>query len=269
MNNNQSSFWHKLFIEIALRALWKTHLNYIQWELGHQWDILNQKAEPEKLNQSNGIQLADEVTVCSAITQEFISSQLVSGIYHKKQNRFYKIGREVPYKYYDCTDKIEKNKLIDIVIQRYSNTTDSSSFKKVLIEAKRVSGFPTKLFVNENSSKPKITNNIESASDDISKLILINSRYNDLYYYVLIWGYCTNIQDKNLTKGLIGPDYLMSELKKNIRDADLSTKQIRWFPLEWNDYLQCDTEYDGYTKPCVPNGISKWCWVSLIEITPK
>jgi hypothetical protein len=69
--------WVQVFLEIALRAIRRVHLEYGIWGGGRQWKMEGQRAAA--INMGHGIELADERTVCAAISQEFMTSPSVTG----------------------------------------------------------------------------------------------------------------------------------------------------------------------------------------------
>ena len=107
--------WATVFIEIALRAIRRVHYEHGLWGIGRQWEMKRLKAR--RLNTGKGIELADERAVCAAITQEFINSPSLTGLWVEEkgqpnQQRYFTVDREKQY-----TDKSKK---VDIFIQKYT-----------------------------------------------------------------------------------------------------------------------------------------------------
>src|SRR6266542_2797570 len=109
--------WAAVFIEIALRAVRRVHYEHGLWGIGRQWEMNRLKAQ--RINMGQGIELADERTVCAAITQEFMNSPSLTGLWteekddgsEEQQERYFTIDREKEY-----TDNSKK---VDIFIQKY------------------------------------------------------------------------------------------------------------------------------------------------------
>ena len=103
--------WKFPFLEIAVRAIRKVHIEHGMWGIGQH----NKSPEVfSKMNVGHGIELAHETSVCAQITQDFINSRFTNGNVYNDQQRFYEIDREVKI-YKD--DKTEKQ--IDIFINRF------------------------------------------------------------------------------------------------------------------------------------------------------
>ena len=69
--------WTRLFIEVALRALLRLHHDYALMSLPQRRSATTTVAA---LRTSPGVALADELTVCAAIYQEFLASRAISGV---------------------------------------------------------------------------------------------------------------------------------------------------------------------------------------------
>src|SRR5262245_43113158 len=95
-NKVQEYPWVQVFLEVALRAIRRVHLEYEIWGAGRQWNTgPNQTA---LINMGPGVELADERAVCAAIVQEMMASQSVAGFWQsndiKPEPRFFSILRE-------------------------------------------------------------------------------------------------------------------------------------------------------------------------------
>ena len=73
--------WAKIFIEIALRAIRRVHYEYGVWGIGH--NFVKDPYMAWRINMGMGIEVADEPGVCAAITQEFMNSPTVVGLWLK------------------------------------------------------------------------------------------------------------------------------------------------------------------------------------------
>jgi hypothetical protein len=95
--------WASVFIEVALRAVRRVHYEYGLWGIGPQWKMGRQLAE--RINTGQGIELALETSVCAAITQEFIGSPSLAGLWVEQgpdgkpdhEVRYFMIDRETKY----------------------------------------------------------------------------------------------------------------------------------------------------------------------------
>ena len=106
--------WALVFIEIALRAVRRVHYEYGRWGIGRPWRMDAEKSR--RINMGAGVELADELTVCAAITQEFIGSPSVAGRWVEAGNPtewYFQIDRE--QRWYTKNPK-EK---VDIFIRKF------------------------------------------------------------------------------------------------------------------------------------------------------
>lgn len=249
MNNNQKNTrpqWPNIFIEIALRALLKLHHEYIIWA---NPNIANNKSNIKDLNQGQGIEFADERTVCAAITQEFIYSSYTSGKLFaqdtaRKGGRYWRIYRELPY----CKGS---RQILDIRVERYNPRTNEAIGGSACIEAKRINRWVQRLENNDGvTRKPTPIEEIEKDINKLNELCQKEKRNgNDrdpLKAWLLLW----NIVDIPITKNNDKPDYIKKKF-------NLGEQEIRWAPLSW--------ENDN-PNTCEKIKITKALWVSLVEI---
>lgn len=241
--------WTTGFIEAALNGIISIHLNYSRWSISQ--DFKKDEYNSDTIY-GHGVALADEVTVCSAITQEYLSSRSsFGGWINKKEEynieggpRYRSIRREVVY------DDADKKQRVDIEINRVSVGENGTKYVPVYIEAKRAYRWPTKL-LNAEVDNSNVICNSTSVKDDIEKL---NKYHNNgkYYGYVLFW---------NLLEPNYKSDVSPSEYMKNIDFLKpVVVRQIRWTPLPMAEQKNKNSieEY----KEC-----NRWIWVVLAEVT--
>lgn len=219
--------WKNVFIEVALYSLRKIHTKYQLWSLGTQENI-----NFIGLNQYEGISLAYETDVCSAITQEFLSSVSRFKIDNTKNNlELYMLWREEAYKY-------NNDKRCDLIIQKVPtlNTNNKNdTYKKVYIEAKRWLRTSTNLY---DTLKTDTSPQIYQIKKDIEKLQEEKKFNSDIYTCILIWGTSDEkseivLNEKSLSEYLIKNETI-----------------TKYCPIKWND----------------AGIITKWMWVTLAEV---
>lgn len=246
MDNKQtinSYPWAERFIELSLRALRHVHYDFGISSLGHQW--MQQCPSPKLINIGHGVAYADELTICSAITQECISSQLLSGVFVpgnsngiKQGFRFYRIDREKTYENSRCR--------VDISVQRVDPywTETSSTYCPCFIEAKRVRHWRPQEQSSPRYDLKGIKADIQKLRKEIAKL------RGKLFCHLLIW---------NIYEG--EPDGPISLLEK-LGDNYVKLHQIRWMPIYWNHFTT-ETHKNSVMEP---PPVEKWLWVALFEV---
>ena len=244
--------WSERFIEIAIRAIVKTHWNYQIWGMGQPGHT-----EPDKIlkfGYGEGIELADEVTVCSVITQDALNSSLFTGVFvpeDKTNNvkaglRYWRIDRELKV-YGD-------DKRCDIVVQRYSMSPEGKvidEMKPVIIEAKRYTRYTTDLISKgDNHEYQDGSHSINADIENKLKKLDLDS----FKAFVLTWG---TVDEKHLESN---PANILSELKQKNATLNLAYTDVRWQPLS-------DQSHANMEK--APDSVKKWIWVALIEVTTQ
>lgn len=244
--------WRKAFIEVTLRAFRRLHVDYGMWGLGQ---TSNKVMQFEHLNEGPSVELALETAICSAISQEFISSPLTNGAYIEpsdKKERRYEIHREI---------RLGKElRRIDLVINRFKRESKIYFYKyPVIIEAKRAHYFKPDIATGKRGAKQK---RIKDLRNDVKKLRqfridITNKKSNlsidgydnkikDAFLYLLFWGVAKEgIKDWQKT-----PTNIAKEIDKDILKKD--NFELRWMPLYWDKTPQ--------TK--------EWLWIMLVEIDP-
>ena len=198
--------WAAVFIEIVLRAIRRVHYEHGMWGVGRQWEMSRLKAK--RLNMGQGVELADERTVCAAITQEFINSPSLTGLWvetiedaDQKEERYFTIDREMKY-----TDKSKK---VDIFIQKYSlgnNNEPTRVSEPCFIEAKRA-----RLWVPQikDGTAERGELQLKEVREDVKKLREeMDKRSEKIHCHVLVWGSMTRIQRKTTRSNFSGPSVI-------------------------------------------------------------
>ena len=259
--------WKFAFLEIAVRAIRKVHLEHGMWGIGQH----NKSPEVfSKMNLGHGIELAHETSVCAQITQDFINSRFTNGNVYNDQQRFYEIDREVKI-YKD--DKTEKQ--VDIFINRFVVDKNKPIFYRypTLIEAKRIHYYIPDPVQGEAILENNIDERIKIVKKDIDKLLKVRKRLKkklgfetrsdkeyqkyagqikDAFIYTLCWGYYDKQTGKPKSKTT--PQYFIKQLEKKYGKLDV---QIRWLPLKW--------EPSNNSKIIEPT-VTRFMWIALVEI---
>jgi hypothetical protein len=243
VNINQATiFWQKskipftrVFIELTLRALVEIHNRY----LAYSYDQFADK-EPDfsKINKGLGIAYAEELSVCAAIKQEFISSRYTSNIYFRN-NRQANIKRGKRNWEIELNPRYNDSETVraDLYIER----TDRGGKGTIptMIEAKRA-------FLHTSGSRNAPENQIHKIEKDIQKLR--TKCGNRLRGYILVWNITTADNQE--------PYEYFNNLK--VKKPDIIIRQVRQVPL----YV-CETP-----KIQTKVKINRWLWVVLGEVTP-
>jgi hypothetical protein len=168
MISNSQYTWAPIFIEVALHACRHVHLDYQRWGQANNWQ---DPPAYDTINISDGIELADEPTVCAAITQAYAVSPIARYArtpfnFQDLEKRNWEIAREHQYKKSQCR--------ADIYLREVKATIP------VYIEAKRLKSVSTKL-LNEVSKSP--VDQVPSIVADVEKL----KKEADVHRHLLVW----------------------------------------------------------------------------------
>lgn len=244
--------WARVFIELALRALRRVHHDYIVWSIGYG------KREERKhvlLNQGRGIELADERTVCAAITQEYIYSGFTSGCWINPDPtanveggvRYWQIERETKYP--------NSRSHCDLIIWRVNEDGTRGIWQPAYIEAKRARLWTSTRLGNQTEQPPR-NYQITSKKKDIKRLrrhILNGVTEWGPFAHLLIW----NVLDKQAKEEDTPEGFI-----KQLDDPGIRIHQNKWVPLAWDDPHQNSTGSKAHPKP------TRSLWVCLAEIDP-
>ena len=241
--------WASVFIEIALRAIRRVHYEHGMWGIGRQWEMNRLKAQ--RINMGQGIELADERAVCAAITQEFMTSPSMTGLWieerkdgsQEKEERYFSIDREMEY-----TDKSKK---VDIFIRKYRfvNNEPIPIEEPSFIEAKRARRWEPEI---ESGMASKKESQVEKVRDDIRRLRSeMCTRSERIHCHVLVWGLCQNDSQED------HPVTFFNNFDINVR-----MHQLRWLPIKWDSPSLQDLQNGNIEIPKIDTAL----WIALAEV---
>lgn len=257
--------WRQRFLNIIERTIVELNIEFTNFTLGQ---AANGETRKRFFDASvQGIEFADELTVCSAIVNDCLSSPIFSGDVEKSNDdknsadiKFYKVQRETPYSEDSrhrvdiTTQRISKEEILyEASGKKDSLVPTFPVYEKSYIEAKRAKRYP-------NSSLESIT--ISGNSSTAGELrIATESRLEkyyqkDRFFYVLVWGVWNNSNEsKNKPEEYLN-SFRQTE-KFIIKEDDIN---IRWIPLTWPIINQLNPP-DTSINP------EKWCWILLAQVT--
>ena len=238
--------WATVFIEIALRAVRRVHYEYGIWGIGRQWEMNRLKAQ--LINMGHGIELTDEPTVCAAITQEFITSPSLTGLWVEereggtpdKEERYFTIDREKEY-----TDKSKK---VDIFIQKYKlvNNEPIPIEEPSFIEAKRARRWMADI---KTGTANREDLQVQKIQDDITKLRHeMSTRTEKIHCHLLVWGLYREDWQK---------DHPLAFFENF--DCNVKMHQLRWLPVKWDSPQIHDLQTGIVEIPMVDTAL----WIAL------
>jgi hypothetical protein len=267
MEKEKEITWRTAFMEIALRAFRKLHIEYGAWGIGQS---TNTVSDWENLNVGHGIELALETSVCAAISHEFINSPLTNGLYIKSndyEERRYEINREVTI----------GSKRFDFFITRYKKDSfgDVLFYKyPAIIQAKRAHYFSsdiTRGIRNELVEKIEGDNGLKAdliklrQGRDIIKLKnytvrksehdnqYINNQWDNAFLYLLFWGISN--KDNNSSFGN-EPIAITNRIENGLLKDN--NYVLKWMPLKWRNVS------NKGNSECPE--VFEWIWIMLIEV---
>ena len=277
--------WVTVFLEVALRAIRRVHLEYGIWGAGRQW-ITDADRAP-LINTGYGIELADERAVCAAIVQELMTSPAAAGYWREDGDLEFRIfapDREEEYKTPSEKGYTQK---VDLYIEKYEPTEPCGKGKlKVrqppsFIEAKRAQRWTIDLGSWEKGEEAVKLEERQTTKicADIKKLHREREnrwnrkghRKDKIYTHVLVWG--TYGEDPKNGKPLSFSDHpytFFDEIKKELRNRDttpgkdtvlIEKPSVRWLPTKWD----WDPPPDGSSGRQCPI-VLRWVWVALAEV---
>lgn len=275
--------WREIFLEIALRALKRVHLSHSPWLLRkNKVDV----KEIRFLNNGQGVFHAQETTVASEISNEFIYSSFTNGmLIGNKGNvdpnddfdystRYFEVHREISIAAVDSKKTFfnqngkqeQKSNVIDLIVRRWEYINNAPNYKRPsLIELKRYDLFK-KVNIG-NGESLKIGSNIGEIYRDIKNLLLLqdywpyvknetnNFEFRDPiwaipFLYILTWGIYTDAVDIK--------DKLKKLLEVKFNNVDVNDIHIKWMPIS----IKEDKDLINNTPQ-----VDEWLWLALIEVT--
>ncbi len=286
----KNAMWRHIFLEIALRAMRKTHYDFGVWNLGQEELTLK---DFNNLNQGHGIDFAPEETVRDSILQEIIYTGLSKAHKIDGELKSYWIDREVKItlnkkyaipldknnKFFNPEEYSQPNKYsdgkkdfrIDIVFKRIQekNRESNDDTYPCLIEAKRHKlvninlknrkidiGEPQIADIDKDILKLKLIYDYYSSGNE--KLEINGEKYDKFYPYILLWGTgpldLNSPSTFNLKREVI--DRLGNKEHLIIEDTeDPEAPIVKYLPIEW--------EFDENDEKLI---VKKLLWVTLIEL---
>lgn len=245
----ESHKWAEVFVEIALRAIRRVHYEYGIWGIGRQWKM--RRENTKKINMAHGIELADEPSVCAAITQEFMNSPSVAGLWEDKgqiEDMYFGIEREIHYTF-------DKDKRVDIFLQKFKRNKigDLVPDKDKLpsfIEAKRACLWSMNLSTGKvtgpSSQHGAVKTDIEKLREEMNYRGAHN--YDPVLCHVLVWGVYKEDSEK-----LCSPIAFFEK----VGDSNIQLhKRVKWLPLVW----------DVSGKEGTNINVTRSLWIALAEV---
>jgi len=239
-----------MFAEISLRALLGIHHNYLSWSIEQTW---SEEMKAAALNRGPGVALADELTVCAAISQEFLASRFPAGRFVggnelfniEAGQRYYRLTREV------CYPKNPKLRC-DFCIERVHRDV-AAPRSQTLVEAKRAYLWKTKL----DGTVERAVNQIAEVRNDIRKITKQEAQFATPAEaprgYLLVW----NVTDKERGTD-IGPEDYAKEMARGVEH--FTVWQIKVAPLSAK--LPCEGGLGDWK-------VENWLWLILAEVTQQ
>jgi hypothetical protein len=249
--------WASVFIEVALRAVRRVHYEYGLWGIGPQWKMDRQLAE--RINLGPGIELALETSVCAAITQEFIGSPSLSGLWVEQgpdgkpdhELRYFMIEREKEYRFLEGK--------ADLFMQKFTPKDGKLGEELVpavfpsFIEAKRARLWTADI---KSGQAADGGSQISGVKADVAKLReeITGRRLNcpeadQIRGHVLVWG---------AYGGQHGDHPL--QFFRSVAGVELHT--LRWLPLTWKQPSRGELNDDKLTIPTPQTAL----WIGLAEV---
>ncbi len=233
--------WKKIFIEVATRAIRKSHFDY-QIISFPQKDI--KVDDLKKFNSGIGIEMVPEETVRDNVVNQLLQTGFWKKILIGDEERAYWTDREVYFKIND------KEYYVDLAVERFEfNQGSPIEHSPTLIELKRLNTKQVDLKSNPSFKDGQSTKNqLAQIDKDIEKLKTIRKAIqekevsnrptanDDAIIAILTWGVIGSTEKTELfAKFGLPNDY----------------SEVKYFPTEWND--------EG-------DEVLKWCIVVLTEI---
>jgi hypothetical protein len=252
--------WKDRFLNVVERSFLELNIEFVNYSIGQ---IANSESRKRIFDPAiQGLEFADELTACSAIVNDCISSPLINGDLdqdNKNDLKFYRVNREIAY-------SKSSIKRVDITVKRVSyeqiikkaggrlNKMQVKAAKKNymigFIEAKRAKRYPKSHLTNELVSGKWTYTELQKNIQDKLRIDPAKKRYN----HILVWGIYNNTQERNNT-----PKYYLDKLCEGAHFKIVP--KIRWIPLSW----------DIFNDNIPPKNIviNRWCWIILGQIHKK
>ncbi len=242
--------WRNKFLNVLERTFTELNLEFTNFSIGQ---VSNGEFKKRYFDTDiQGIEFADELTVCSEIVNDCLASSLLNGTIdpdNPEEFKFYNVKREERL-------NDDNQQRIDIVLQRVhqkhifklaagkipTEEEPEVDFEPVYIEAKRAKTYPNKKLTQDFISG--ILTKIE-----LDKFNFDKKRFN----YILVWGVWNNGDEiKNI------PQNYLDKLDNSNYEFE---KFVRWIPISWEREDKIDPPKEFKT--------TRWCWILLAEVTKK
>jgi hypothetical protein len=246
--------WVSVFMSVCVRAIQRVHHEYGRWSVGPHW--IMDRLKSHRMNKGRGIELADERTVCAAVTQEFLASSAVAGIWkERKRNeiRFFDIDREAPYQ---SSGRQKADLFIKKFVPRRPRRKRSQIQLRVVrwpsfVEAKRARLWYPALSKKRQrfgpSQLPAIRRDIEKLRREIR--YRTKNRRPQIYGHILVWGIYSDGKKGD------SPTDLLKALQRT--DQNLELHSVRSIPISWTQENR-----DAFEIPKVTMVL----WLLLVEV---
>lgn len=255
--NDQEHKWVTVFLEVAIRAMRRIHLEYGLWGAGHQWKT--GPGRPALINMGHGAELADERAVCAAITQEFVSSPSLTGLWEDDDGaevRFFTVSREQNYR---LAHETGQRQWVDLMIEKYEQTTPGVfdvRRPRSLIEAKRARLWQVDL---KNGTVSPGAPQVDAVCRDIEKLQAERNAWQQdgdkVYLHVLVWGVYEDDAGGAPARFADHPTSFFEDVRRG-SNARLAGPYVRWLPTKW--------EF-GAATPGNPT-VRRSLWLAIAEV---
>lgn len=251
--------WASVFIEVALRAVRRVHYEYGLWGIGPQWKMDRQVAE--RINAGQGIELALETAVCAAITQEFMNSPALAGLWVEKgpdgkpdqEVRYFMIDREKTY----LTGTQQR---VDLFVQKFTpkGGTPHGELEPVehpsFIEAKRARLWTARIETGEAEHKREqvadVQADVKKLKDEIEHRSTL-AKEERIRGHVLVWGVYGDEDVKY-------QDHPVEFFQKV---GNVQLHSLRWLPLQWTQPSR-----DDLANPKLCTMLKAALWIGLAEV---
>jgi len=225
------------------------------------------------MNMGYGIELADELAVCAAIVQEFMTSPALTGLYENKL-RFFAVDRE--RKYLSLPDiakgkgrtkkRKQRRQRADLVIEKHEKQPDGSfavNEPRTWIEAKRSHLWRCDL--GTGHAWP-YKNQLKDICKDVKKLVREREHREEkahgkleeeqkrikIYTRILIWGtYERNPELEHPSRYLL----TLESMLNNDGYRFARKPSVKWLPTFW----------EGVAIDLFPS-VTRAAWVALAEV---
>jgi hypothetical protein len=245
--------WKHMFSEITLRALLRLHHDYLDWSQPQE----SRPIKDQWLSRNPGVAFADELTVCGAIAQQFISSRLPSGhlvdgarrLPPDDDVRYWQLAREVA---------TAKKSRCDLRLTRVDSKGTVTTAPPSLIEAKRLF-----IWTNHLDRPVSIACQLGRIQKDVDKLRkFIKARDGEFFGHILVWSVALDPRYKvpfKFKRPGVGTQLSMMprNLLAKLDGVSKSDAEVRLWPL---------TAADPTVRSAKSLTVDSWLWTVLAEV---